>query len=572
MTIAPDGRVVIAYRDATGMHAQERLPGGAFGPVRDLDTGADLPPALATDPQGRSVFCWPEASTTRTRVLMPDGTLTALQPLHLPITGLNECDLDVDADGDATYVWRHFNGMDNDLRTIRRSAAGSLSTIRELAPDSMGDTENPTAGHVAVDDEGDAVFVWTLQDSADPGIQTQRRLAGADGLSPASPLDVATGTGLFEAQVATDADGDSVIAWRGAGIQAKRMSSAGTLDPSPITVAPPGTGSMTVVMTAAGTARFVYVENIGGVNTPITRTMAPDGSLTAPVPLAPPGAVGFVPALAVAASGDGVAAWNQQGNPDQAGARAIGPGGELSEVLAFSVGGVDTNARAVAADSQGHAAVIGGSGAGSALAFYDPVPPRIDAVAVPATVERGIDANFSTSGSDVGGGLTGGWTFGDGASATGLTATHAFARSGRYPVELRLTDAAGNSTTEQRTVVVDDTIDPRFLAASMRPRRIRALARRRTRGAAKRTATIRYRLSEDARVRLVVQRRVGKRWRRAGKALVRNGKAGANRIRFSARLGKRKLAPGRYRIRLGATDPDGNKGSPRTLQFRVVRR
>jgi uncharacterized protein (TIGR03382 family) len=40
--------------------------------------------------------------------------------------------------------------------------------------------------------------------------------------------------------------------------------------------------------------------------------------------------------------------------------------------------------------------------------------------------------------------VTRSWTFGDGATSTGATATHAYARAGEYPVSLTVTDAAGD--------------------------------------------------------------------------------------------------------------------------------
>ena len=43
-----------------------------------------------------------------------------------------------------------------------------------------------------------------------------------------------------------------------------------------------------------------------------------------------------------------------------------------------------------------------------------------------------------------------------------------------------------------------------------------------------------------------------------GQFVRRNLPAGKNVVRFKARLGKKKLAPGKYRLRLRAADPAGN--------------
>jgi hypothetical protein len=101
----------------------------------------------------------------------------------------------------------------------------------------------------------------------------------------------------------------------------------------------------------------------------------------------------------------------------------------------------------------------------------------------------------------------------------------------------------------------------------------------------------RYRLSEDATVRIAIARRaagrrVGGRCRppsrrlsghrrciryvRVG-ALRASGKAGANTLRFAGRIGRRLLRPGRYRARATATDLAGNVSAARRATFRVVR-
>ena len=61
---------------------------------------------------------------------------------------------------------------------------------------------------------------------------------------------------------------------------------------------------------------------------------------------------------------------------------------------------------------------------------------------------------------------------------------------------------------------------------------------------------------------------------RAGRGrgtLVRDGNAGANRIRFSGRIGKHALAPGRYRLVARAVDAEGRRSAPTRTRFRVVR-
>jgi len=88
------------------------------------------------------------------------------------------------------------------------------------------------------------------------------------------------------------------------------------------------------------------------------------------------------------------------------------------------------------------------------------------------------------------------------------------------------------------------------------------------RSAAKAGTIIRFRLSERAGVRLVMQRRGSKK----KFVLRRQGKLGANRVAFSGRVGKRPLRVGRYRLIVTAKDVAGNSSAKRTARFRIVRR
>jgi hypothetical protein len=49
-------------------------------------------------------------------------------------------------------------------------------------------------------------------------------------------------------------------------------------------------------------------------------------------------------------------------------------------------------------------------------------------------------------------------------------------------------------------------------------------------------------------------------------------KKGTSRIRFVGKLGRRWLPSGRWRARIVARDPAGNKSRTRTLHFKVLRR
>jgi hypothetical protein len=87
---------------------------------------------------------------------------------------------------------------------------------------------------------------------------------------------------------------------------------------------------------------------------------------------------------------------------------------------------------------------------------------------------------------------------------------------------------------------------------------------------AKRGTSLRYTLSENARVALKIQRKGRTRYRSVG-TLRRAGAKGASRIRFSGRIGRRALRPGRYRIVATAVDAAGNRSAPKVARLRILR-
>lgn len=134
--------------------------------------------------------------------------------------------------------------------------------------------------------------------------------------------------------------------------------------------------------------------------------------------------------------------------------------------------------------------------------------------------------------------------------------------------------------------VAHDGTAPRITKASLTRRKF-AVAKRASQR--KRGTTIRFTLSEAARVEMTVLRKVkghrargrcrpqastGRRCtilRKAGRLPARARRQGRNAVRFTGRVGGRALRPGAYVLRLRATDEAGNRSKPKTLNFKVVK-
>jgi hypothetical protein len=168
-----------------------------------------------------------------------------------------------------------------------------------------------------------------------------------------------------------------------------------------------------------------------------------------------------------------------------------------------------------------------------------------------------------------------------------------------YTFTVTATNRVGTSSSSAPSGAVTpagggrDAIAPVIGGLRLSNRRFAVGARSTPRIAARKTkrgTTFRFTLSEPATTRITIARaRPGRRQGRrcvkprkrlkracmrfttAG-ALTRAGAAGANRIDYSGRIGKRKLKRGRYRATLVATDAAGNASPPARVTFRVVAR
>lgn len=84
-----------------------------------------------------------------------------------------------------------------------------------------------------------------------------------------------------------------------------------------------------------------------------------------------------------------------------------------------------------------------------------------------------------------------------------------------------------------------------------------------------------FRLSEPGTLRVAVVRPAKRRGKKATTvvtAVAKVARAGAGRIAFNGRFGRRSLVAGRYRLVVTPVDAAGNRGSAATVAFRIVRR
>ncbi len=381
------------------------------------------------------------------------------------------------------------------------------------------------------------------------------------------------------------------------------------------------TGTMTV-STVTDSSPSGWVVAADTTSSVPVRFRSPNGTWQEPFAL-PYTAIGV--SVALTESNQAVVAWTD----GEAGARSVraalvdpvsgpgpvttlsGPGTNSAPVVEIGAGGVATvawsgpsgttqavTARAWQADAGwGEPRLLGlasgatppalsGEGDGDAILAWinsagrlqtrtlDRTPPKITTLAWSGSfVNEPIQ--FSATATDTWSPVSGAtWDLGGGAGQQGLTTSHAFTEAGLHPVSLTVTDAAGNSSTQQVLVTVGTRDAP--VTVPHQPTMSRfALDRRKIRlkgPKAKRRTTAWIDLDGSGRVQIqwskkVVKVRKGKK-RTVLKPVGTSAydmKPGANRLTLRPKVGSKRLKVGRYV--LVATIGQ----SSRTAKLRVTR-
>ena len=239
-------------------------------------------------------------------------------------------------------------------------------------------------------------------------------------------------------------------------------------------------------------------------------------------------------------------------------------------------------------------------------AGYDVSPPQLRSLMIPASGTVGSPLDFTVAPVDIWGPITTtSWAFGDDSTGDGSSVSHIYATPGDRTASVTATDSVGNSASASGPVSVTSlpvvTTGPPPLAPDTTPPAISAFAAspstfavgsKSTPLVAKvaRGTTFKFSLSEPAAIAITVARQIpGRRSgnrcvpatrklrkKKACKAyktvgtLKRAGVAGANKVAFTGKLGKRALGVGRYRATIVATDAAGNKSKAANTPFRIV--
>jgi hypothetical protein len=418
--------VVVAECDAgtAGVQAAYRAAGGRWaGSIAVPGSGSGVDPRVAIDDDGNAVVVWGSANAVQSSYRPAAGPWgAAVQASPAGDVALDP-QIAISPTGRALAIWRHDLSPSTPVVTVEttsRQDAGPWGATPTVLTPPATSTVPVAEGEpqVAWNDTGGRFAVWANRTTA-PRAILQSGWGGGDFGSwgmDASSHSAGDGVRSVEVpQVAIDDEDRAVAVWRGfdggTGSFRTQAATTGFINDSwsaPITLADVETGLAEphVAVDPAGDATVVW-RTIAGEISAVSR---PAGGAFAPAtPISNSAHPGFGdPLVTMDASGDAIVAWS------------------ASDATATHI----------------------------AVAVDDVSPPLLSAIDIPPSAETGVAATMAATATDAWSPVHISWNFGDGATGAGDTVNHAYATAGTRTVTVTATDAAGNSASQTRQIVV----------------------------------------------------------------------------------------------------------------------
>jgi hypothetical protein len=368
------GRALIVWVSANQaqqnprIHARLLEPGGSLLPVETV-SGLEISfhdPRVAMGADGAALVVWQRNGRVEARARSPAGVWGPVETLSEAgeqVRALSH-QVAMGAGSDALVVWERFDGTTGRTKALRaraRSAAGLFGPIERISPRD----ELASQPQVATDADGNALVAWKGSNGTDSLIQARARSAA--GVWGRTKTLSEPGQDARSPQVAIDGDGNAVIFWsRSDGmntrVQARARSATGIWGVvEALSEAGQSAALERVAMNADGTALIVWSS--GGQIQARTRSTAGVLGPVQTLSTARPGAA-FNPQVAIDASGNAVIVWQIEGPTSRPWlyrlqARALSAAGELGPVQTLTeVGEQPAQDPHVAMSADGAALVI----------------------------------------------------------------------------------------------------------------------------------------------------------------------------------------------------------------------
>lgn len=409
------------------LQSVDRPAGGSWtAPVEvgEVDLGTAPEPWIAVDWEGRATAVWKDSGVIKAAFRPFGGSWEVPVPLSPEQSFTPQAAMD--ARGDTTVVWMHFDGLHYVVESAYRpeSAGWEAPTLVSQAGEEGG---NP---HVALDAAGDSLVAWRGGDEGEEFVRAAYRPVGG---SWSAPADVsADGEAVQVVRDAVDPEGNAIVAWAGMGegggydvVRAAYKPVGGNWE-APVELSADGGNSFPsdVVFDVGGNAALVW-QRQGGSDNVVQAAYRPAGEeWEAPVDLSEEGKQGMDAVVVLDAPGDSTAA--------------------------------DGNATAVwvsetAVPCEEESKLEGCWSGVVQAAGYDPEGlPEVE-LEVPVEGTVGEPVEISTPTEELFAPLL---EFGDGESVVDTEANHVYEEPGEYEVILGGAEVLGYRASAQRTITI----------------------------------------------------------------------------------------------------------------------
>jgi hypothetical protein len=391
--------------------------------IGEVALGAAPEPWIAVDWEGRATVVWKDAGVIESAFRPFAGSWEAPVPLSPEESFTPQAAMD--ARGDTTVAWMHFDGSNYVVESAYRpeGAEWEAPTLVSQPGEAGG---NP---HVALDATGDSLVAWRGEDEGKEFVRAAYRPAGGS-WAPAG--DVSTeGEAVEAVRAAVDPNGNAIVAWAGNGsedgghkvVRAAYKPTGGSWE-SAVDLSASGGNSFPsdVVFDTGGNAALVW-QRQDEAGTTVQAAYKPAGEeWEASVDLSEEGKQAMDPVVILDAPGDSTAA--------------------------------DGNATAVwISDAVASCGEIGESCSNSVVqaAGYDPEGLPDVELEIPATATVGEPVEISTPTEELFAPLL---EFGDGESVADTAASHVYEAPGKYDVVLGGAEVLGYRASAQRTITI----------------------------------------------------------------------------------------------------------------------
>lgn len=404
----------------------DRPAGGSWTSPADIGEvalGAAPEPWIAVDWEGRATVVWKDAGVIESAFRPFAGSWEAPVPLSPEESFTPQAAMD--ARGDTTVAWMHFDGSNYVVESAYRpeGAAWEAPTLVSQPGEAGG---NP---HVALDAAGDSLVAWRGEDEGKEFVRAAYRPTGG---SWGAAGDVSTeGEAVEAVRAAVDPSGNAIVAWAGNGsedsheiVRAAYKPTGGSWE-SAVDLSTSGANSFPsdVVFDTGGNAALVW-QRQGEASTTVQAAYKPAGEeWEASVDLSEEGKQGVDPVVVLDAPGSSTAA---DGN-----ATAVW----ISETAVPCEGGKPGNCWSSVVQAAG----------------YDPEGlPEVE-LEVPVEGTVGEPVEISTPTEELFAPLL---EFGDGESIADTAASHVYEEPGKYEVVLGGAEVLGYRASAQRTITI----------------------------------------------------------------------------------------------------------------------